>query len=198
MNQYDGGLGAVSRVVSGEKSRAPSQGEANTPAEPRFRTFRLLMMGSVLGLSLLALGGCATYDLWDFGRPSKTASASPPPAFTAADLVGRWGVAAYHSEANRDRTVAAAHQQCRTPYTIERGPNGGVMMHLIGETLPQELEIKGSPSGTTYIGPAGEPGGPQDRAVVSFDGATLIVNLVDQDAAKLYGTMVYVRCGPHA
>lgn len=198
MNQCDGGLDTTSRVGSGEGLRDPAPGRVNTTAEPRFRALRSLMAGSVLGLSVLALGGCATYDLWDFGRPSKTAPAASPPAFTAADLVGRWGVAAYHREADRERTLVAARQQCRAPYTIERGPNGGVMMHLIGESLPQELEIKGSPSGTTYIGPPGEPGAPQDRAVASFDGGTLIVNLVDQEAAKLYGTLVYVRCGPHA
>jgi len=60
------------------------------------------------------------------------------------------------------------------------------------------LKVKGSQSGKNYIGPAGPPGGEQDREIVSFDGRVLITRFVDKDAATRYGNMVYVRCGPKA
>ncbi|HET7849423.1 MAG TPA: hypothetical protein VFL51_10235, partial [Pseudolabrys sp.] len=55
---------------------------------------------------------------------------------------------------------------------------------------------KGGPGGKTYIGPEGEPGGVQDREVVSFDGRVLILRWMDPEVQSRYGTMVYVRCGP--
>ena len=60
----------------------------------------------------------------------------------------------------------------------------------------QELRLKGAPGGKTYIGPEGEPGGAQDREVISFDGRILILRWMDSEVQGRYGTMVYVRCGP--
>ncbi len=71
-------------------------------------------------------------------------------------------------------------------------------MHLADQATPQELRLKGSQSGKNYIGPAGPPGGEQDREVISFDGRVLITRFVDSDAATRYGNMVYVRCAPRA
>ena len=82
-----------------------------------------------------------------------------PPAFPPQDLVGRWGLAAYHKEADRERTVTAAANQCRNPYVITLGPTGGVMMHLADQSQPSELALKGAPGDKTYIGPKDEPPG---------------------------------------
>jgi hypothetical protein len=69
-------------------------------------------------------------------------------------------------------------------------------MHLADQATPEELRLKGSASGKNYIGPAGPPGGEQDREIVSFDGRVLVTRFIDRDAASRYGTMVYVRCAP--
>ena len=134
--------------------------------------------------------------------PGPEAEAPPPsgaplPAsIPAQDLVGRWGLAAYHKEDDRARTEAAARGQCRQPYNISRGAGGGVVMHLADQSQPTELMLKGGPDGKNYIGPAEDPaGGQRDREIVSFDGRVLITRFTDQEVAGRYGTSVYVRCG---
>jgi hypothetical protein len=120
-----------------------------------------------------------------------------PPAFPPQDLVGRWGLTAYHKESDRERTVKAAAGQCRNPYVITLGPTSGVMMHLADQSTPSELALKGAPGGKTFVGPPGDPpGSMQDREVVSFDGKVLILRWVDPEVQGRYGTMVYVRCAP--
>ncbi len=113
----------------------------------------------VLVLLALAVAGCAT------GGPEQPEQAQPslgpslPPAFPPQDIVGRWGLAAYHKDEDRARTEVAAANQCKQPYVITLGPTGGVMMHLADQPQPQELRLKGAPGGKTYIGPEGGPGG---------------------------------------
>ena len=97
---------------------------------------------------------------------------------------------------DRARTEAAAKGQCKHPYVIGAGTSGGVVMHLADQATPQELRLKGSPSGKNYIGPPGPAGGEQDREIVSFDGRVMITRFIDKDAATRYGNMVYVRCAP--
>ena len=153
---------------------------------------------SILALAVLAvaLAGCAT-------TPSPTEPPPPavtptlPPAFPPQDIVGRWGLAAYHKDEDRARTEAAALNACGQPYVITLGPTGGVMMHLADQSTPTELRLKGAPGGKTYIGPADDPpGGTQDREVVQFDGRILILRWMDPEVQGRYGTMVYVRCPP--
>jgi hypothetical protein len=148
---------------------------------------------------LLAFGlaGCATS-----GPQQPTAPAEPaalpllPPAFPPQDIVGRWGLAAYHKEEDRGRIEAAAANQCKQPYVITLGPAGGVMMHLADQATPEELRLKGAPGNRTFIGPQGDPpGGAQDREVLTFDGRILILRWMDPEVQARYGTMVYVRCG---
>ena len=91
-----------------------------------------------------------------------------------------------------------ARGQCKQPYVIGAGQSGGVVMHLADQATPQELRLKGSPSGKNYIGPAGPTPGEQDREIVSFDGRILVTRFIDKDAAVRYGNMVYVRCAPRA
>ena len=116
----------------------------------------------------------------------------------ADEIVGRWGLASYQNPNDRARTEAAARAQCKQPYVIAAGTSGGVVMHLADQATPQELRLKGSPSGKNYIGPAGPTAGEQDREIVSFDGRVLVTRFIDKDAAIRYGNMVYVRCAPRA
>jgi hypothetical protein len=123
--------------------------------------------------------------------------ATLPPAFPPQDIVGRWGLAAYHKDEDRPRIEAAAAGQCKQPYVITLGPTGGVMMYLADQATPTELALKGAPNHKTYIGPKDEPpGATDDREVVSFDGRILILKWMDPEVQGRYGTMVYVRCGP--
>ena len=152
---------------------------------------------TALILTALALGaaGCATSP-GPIAPAAPTPAPSLPPAFPPQDIVGRWGLAAYHKDEDRPRIETAAAGQCKQPYVITMGPTGGVMMHLADEATPQELRLKGASGGKTYIGPEGEAGGMQDREVVSFDGRILILRWMDPEVQGRYGTMVYVRCGP--
>jgi hypothetical protein len=144
----------------------------------------------------LAIAGCATGP--EQPPPPTTPPVTPtlPPSFPPQDLVGRWGLAAYHKEEDRARTVKAAANSCRNPYVITPGPTGGIMMHLADEATPTELGVKGAPGGKDYVGPpADPPGSMQDREVVKFDGKVLILRWMDPEVQGRYGTMVYVRCG---
>ena len=121
-----------------------------------------------------------------------------PARVRAAEIVGRYGYAAYHEAKDRNRTEANARGQCKQPFVIGQGTAGGVVMPLADTPQPQELRLKGSPGGKDYIGPAGQTPGPQDREIVSFDGRVLVTRFIDKDAATRYGNMVYVRCAPRA
>ena len=68
---------------------------------------------------------------------------------------------------------------------------------MLGHDSPQvqDMMIKASADGQTYIGPGPDPGGADDRAVASFDGRVLVLKWVDPEVAGRYGTMVLVRCG---
>lgn len=144
-----------------------------------------------------ALAGCATNIAPGPAEPTAPAVVPlMPPAFPPQDLVGRWGLTAYHNEADRVRTITAAANQCRNPYVVTLGPTGGVMMHLADQSTPTELALKGAPGNKTYVGPKEDPpAGNQDREVVSFDGRVLILRWMDPEVQSRYGTMVYVRCG---
>ncbi|MFK4386039.1 hypothetical protein [Bradyrhizobium sp. USDA 223] len=166
------------------------------------RTVANLAVVSCLALLLGACGG-------GFNLPSLTSSPPPPeaepgvapemPASIRADeIVGRWGLASFQNPADRARTEKMAREQCRNPYVITAGSSGGVIMHLADQATPQELRLKGSPSGKNYIGPAGPTPGDQDREIVSFDGRVMITRFIDKDAGTRYGNMVYVRCAPRA
>jgi hypothetical protein len=165
------------------------------------QTRRLPSPPIVAALFALALAGCSTSGM---SIPGLSSSDQPPPppapaaSIPAEDLVGRWGFAAYHKPADRPRIEKAAARQCRKPYVIGRGPNGGVMMLTHDSPQPQELRLKGSSSGKNYIGPPGPSGQPDDREVVAFDGRILVLAWVDPEVAGRYGTAVYVRCGPRA
>ena len=161
-------------------------------------------LGAMLAsLAAMLLAGCASQQIsWGglSGSPEPPPAAQPsgtllPASIPAADLVGRWGLAAYHKDEDRARTETAARGQCRQPYNIQRGPSGGVIMHLADQAQPTELSLKGGADGKNYIGPPEEPApGQRDREIVAFDGRVLITRFVDPEIAGRYGTSVYVRC----
>jgi hypothetical protein len=158
---------------------------------------RFLATGLCAGLLALGLAGCETTGMPQPAEPAAPAvTPTLPPAFPPQNLVGRWGLTAYHTEADRERTITAAGNQCHNPYVISLGPSGGVMMHLADQSTPSELALKGAPGNKTYIGPKDEPpGSNDDREVVSFDGRVLTLRWMDPEVQARYGTMVYVRCG---
>ncbi len=168
------------------------------------RTVAQLAIASSLALML---GGCGSFNGFsgfNFGSSQPAPPPEPPPerelpaSIRPDEIVGRWGLASYMNPADRVRTENAARGQCKQPYIIGAGTSGGVVMHLADEATPQELRLKGSPSGKNYIGPAGPAGGEKDREIVSFDGRILVTRFLDKDAATRYGNMVYVRCAPKA
>jgi hypothetical protein len=158
----------------------------------------LATLGALV-LAGLVLAGCASSMSVGPGPEATavpTTSAPLPASIPAQDLVGRWGLAAYHKDEDRARTETAARGQCRQPYNISRGPRGGVIMHLPDQAQPTELSLKGGPDGKNYIGLGEEPaGGQRDREIVSFDGRVLVTRFTDPEVAGRYGTSVYVRCG---
>jgi hypothetical protein len=163
-------------------------------------------------VSALALTGCAggssnfgSFGGFGFGGssqpeppPVQQLPADMPASIRVSEVIGRWGYAAYHKPEDRPRTEAASRAQCGHPYVIGQGPTGGVMMYLADQSQLQELRLKGSTSGQNYIGPPGEPGGPMDREIVSFDGRVMLLRFTDPEIAGRYGTGVYVRCAPSA
>jgi hypothetical protein len=115
-------------------------------------------------------------------------------AQSADALTGRWGLAAYFRESDAAQVTSAAAAACSAPYTIAKGPSGGVMLHRPDETRPSEHLIKSGWGGKSYLSPAGESGDAKDREIVSFDGNRLVLRWLDASVAGRYGTMVFVRC----
>jgi hypothetical protein len=115
-------------------------------------------------------------------------------AQNADALTGRWGLAAYFRESDAARVTSAAAAACSVPYTITKGPSGGVMLHRPDETRPSEHLIKSGWGGKSYLSPAGESGDSKDREIMSFDDNRLVLRWLDASVAGRYGTMVFVRC----
>jgi len=161
------------------------------------RSFPLAIVSAAPALALaLLLGGCtgSLPSLSGGGVSPAPTGPLPPPSFAPEEIVGRWGLGAFHRPEDRARTEAAARGQCKQPYVINRSP-GGVSMLGYDNPQVQDMAVKGSYEGKTYIGPGPQPGGPGDREVVSFDGRVLVLKWVDPEVAGRYGTMVLVRCG---
>ena len=158
--------------------------------------YRSLLAGCVA----LLLAGCASQmpSFTSDQPPAPAAAPELPPAIKPAEIVGRWGLAAFHRPEDRARTEAAARNQCKQPVNIGAGPGGGVMMYLADSDKLEELRLKGAPGNKTFVGPAGEAGGAQDREITSFDGRVMLMRFVDPEVSGRYGTSVYVRCGPRA
>ena len=170
-----------------------------------FGTTRGIANLAIITALTVTLGACGGgMSLPSFGSSSPAPAPEPgvgpemPATIKAQELVGKWGLASFQNPNDRARTEKQAQAQCKQPYVIGAGGSGGVIMHLADQATPQELRVKGSQGGKNYIGPAGPPGGEQDREIISFDGRVLITRFVDKDAGTRYGNMVYVRCGARA
>ncbi|WP_192814105.1 hypothetical protein [Rhodovulum sp. PH10] len=150
--------------------------------------------------AVLALAGCGGgFNLPSFSGPSQPEAPpppepAPPSSIPPENLVGRWGLAAYHRPEDRARTESAARSQCGNPYVINRSSIGVAML---GHDDPkvQDMFVKGSHDGKSYIGPSPQSGDADDREVVSFDGRVLVLKWVDPEVAGRYGIQVLVRCG---
>jgi hypothetical protein len=157
-----------------------------------------LNFGLAVLISALALAGCASRSPQQEATPAALPQPELPARVRPAEIVGRYGYAAYHDAKDRARTEANARGQCKQPFVIGQGTGGGVMMLLADSPQPQELRLKGTQGGKDYIGPAGDTPGPQDREILSFDGRVLVLKYVDPEIDGRYGTGVFVRCAPRA
>jgi hypothetical protein len=153
---------------------------------------------SAVLVSAMALGGCATSSPQQEAAPAALPQPELPARVRPAEIVGRYGYAAYHDAKDRARTEANARGQCKQPFVISPGSSGGVTMLIADTPQPQELRLKGTQGGKDYIGPPGDTPGPQDREIVSFDGRVLVLKYVDPEIDGRYGTGVFVRCAPRA
>ena len=143
----------------------------------------------------LALVGLLSAFVAGCGETPPPTPSIVAPAISTDQLVGKWGFAAYHKDADRARTAKEAAAQCNRPYVINKGPTGGLMMNLADQKELSELILKAGPDGQTYLGPPGPPAGPDDRIVSNVDANSFTTVWVDPDNASRYGTSVYVRCG---
>jgi hypothetical protein len=143
----------------------------------------------------LALSGCASQGTGEIGSSQNFSMI--PATIVADQIVGQWGVAAYHQEAAKKRTETIARSECKLPYVIKKGPAGGVIMHLADNPTPAELFLKGGPGGKNFIGPAGELSA-SDREVVSISANMFSLRWMDPEIAGRYGIMIYARCGKSA
>lgn len=146
----------------------------------------------------LATGSTRVLSAVMLSVAAMTVHAAQPDEISASihisELLGSWGIASFQNSDDRALTETAARGQCKQPYVIRAGHSGGVIMHVANQATPQELRLKGSPSGTDYIGPPGPPGGEQDREIVWYDGRIMILRFVEKTLAARYGNMVYFRC----
>ena len=145
----------------------------------------------------LLLAGCGGGEsLPPIASSAPAGASAPAPANISRDaLVGRWGVASFHTEKDRKRTEAEARSQCKQPYVIAKGSGDGVMMHVADDPKLYELRLKAGPGGKTYLGFEAPAGDPQDRELLSVKPKEFVARFVDADANARYGTFIYSRCG---
>lgn len=164
-----------------------------TPVEP-LSLPRPALAITACGL-LLALAACGGGESLQSSAGSSATSAPAPAKISREALVGRWGVASFHTDKDRKRTEAEARGQCKQPYVIAKGPGDGVMMHVADDPKLYELRLKAGPGGKTYLGFEAPAGDPQDRELLSVTPKEITARFVDPDANARYGTFIYSRCG---
>ena len=149
----------------------------------------------IMPAALIALAGCTGTQ-----NPPPLAMTGPPPkpSISASDVIGRWGLGAFHREEHRARTETITKAHCTQPYVISPGNGASVLMLTHDSPNIVEVKIKANQEGKTFIGPGPEPGGADDREVISYNGRALILRWVDPEVAGRYGTQLLVRCAPTA
>ena len=176
------------------RAKAPHRAPSSVPPDARARR-RLVAVTA----TTILLAGCLS-GREEAGSPAPGAGgvggvlAERPAGTSREQLIGRWGVASFRKEGDRQRVGAMARSFCRQPYVIAAGPNDGVMMHVADDSKLYELRLKGGTDGKTYLGFEAPPGHPQDREIVSVTRNELVMRFVDPDAANRYGTFIYARC----
>jgi hypothetical protein len=166
----------------------PHAASARSSRRAHSPTFPLSLVA--VAIAVATASGCASTSL-----EVPVSAGVAPPSFGRERLIGRWGVASYHTEKDHARTTREARAQCSLPYTIAKGPTDGVMMHVADDPKLYELRLKGDGAGKTYLGFEAPAGDPQDREILSATDKLVIMRFVDQDANTRYGTFVYARCG---
>ena len=144
-----------------------------------------------------AVAACAALVAACVSTPVQNVAVSVDPSLPALQserLIGKWGIASFHTEKDRKRTEAEARAQCSLPYTITKGPTDGVMMHVADDPKLYELKLKGG-GGKTYVGFEAPAGHSQDREILAVTDAMITLRFVDAEAHRRYGTFIYVRCG---
>ena len=126
-------------TAENRKQASPSAGVSGA-MRPRHMAFPGPAVAAVVSL---VMAGCT---LTSAEGPS-AAAAEVPAAFTRERLIGRWGIASFHSDKDRLRTEREARAQCGQPYTIVKGPTDGVMMHVADDPKLYELRLKGDAAG---------------------------------------------------
>lgn len=144
-------------------------------------------------LLAFALGGCMSTDADRVWTPT------PPPdaraKITSDQLVGSWGLGAYHQDRDRPRTTAQAKALCGNPYVIKQDSTGALLMHVADSPELFELSIRLGPDGKTYLGPKDKAAGSQwDREILSNERGVVTASWVDPEVASRYGVSVFVRC----
>jgi hypothetical protein len=122
-------------------------------ASPHLRVSQLI---AAVGIAALSAVGCTGTSN---AVTASSAGLAAPAAFGRERLIGRWGIASFHSDKDRKRTESEARAQCSLPYNIAKGPTDGVMMHVADDPKLYELRLKGTTAGRTYLGfeaPAGD------------------------------------------
>lgn len=165
-------------------------------ASKRTQRHRRVAFGPLAAIGAgLALAGCLSSGDGERAAQTQVAAAITAPSNIGPDkLIGRWGIASFHTEKDRKRTEAQASAGCSQPYVITKGPEDGVMMHVADDPKLYELRLKAGPGGRTYLGFEAPPGDLQDREILSATGSMLVMRFVDPDAHRRYGTFIYVRC----
>src|SRR5690242_2881554 len=154
---------------------------SKTRRAPSARQAGLVLL---LGLTLSACGTSMT-------TTAPPAPSVTPIAITVDEIVGKWGLASYRDAKDLDRTTAEARKACANPYTVTKGPGGGVMMHLADQPVASEVVLKPAADGRVFLGPQGKPADKRDRLILSYENGVMVTQWVDPDAATRYGTMVF-------
>jgi hypothetical protein len=164
----------------------------------------MLRLSTAALISAFTLAGCSgtmsslSLPSWGNDEPpppqAAPAAALGTPSIQPEQIVGRWGIASFHRPEDQARTEAQARNGCNQPYLINRGSQGVAMLGHDNPAM-QDMIVKATADGRTYIGPGPDPGGADDREVVAFDGRVLILKWVDPEVAGRYGTMLLARCG---
>ena len=155
----------------------PAQFKASTQLLDRRRLTcpKMILEGKSLrtgiydsALAAMLIFGLSACQSESVPGPAASAISQVPATIAPESLVGRWGLASYHNDADKARTTIAARGQCKQPYVISKGKSGGVVTLLADDPEPQEVFVKGASGGKNFLGPAGPPGdfaGSRDRLV---------------------------------